>query len=46
MSAQEVVYDIEANDAKEELNITMRDGINLHTTFILLKVRVEGTLFY
>jgi putative CocE/NonD family hydrolase len=32
VSAQEVAYDIEANYAKEEINITMRDGINLHTT--------------
>jgi putative CocE/NonD family hydrolase len=32
VSAQEVAYDIEASYDKEELNITMRDGINLHTT--------------
>ncbi len=32
VTGQEKAYDIEANYAKEELTITMRDGVKLHTT--------------
>jgi predicted acyl esterase len=37
VSAKEVAYDLEANYAKKEQNIAMRDGINLHTTIYFLK---------